>query len=447
MPRPAKSRASDDDPELPTGTTDDDGSPPLHRKSRHRDHRAGGRRGVKAWDDPEVDPADEDLGEEPGEKGGLFGKHHRAPVYFRARDSIWFEPLVALMIIVVLLVSLFAYTSNWPPMYVVESQSMQHGYDDQLGLINTGDLVLAQKLPQGSITPYIVGLQTGYSTYGEYGDVLLYHPDGDASVSPIIHRALLYLQHNADGSYDAPSLTGLSCGTPSSVYTASSSPSGCGTTHLTGTLTLHHVGWSSVDVNIHFGSINNAVNGVPPHSGFVTMGDNNFAQGNQAEGIIDQNGGISTLVEPDWVIGVARGMIPWFGALKLALAGTAQEVPSQSWQYLGITLVGVFLGALGLHQFLKAMGVEDERRKKREAEEERAGKRPSPGKKQSRWSKLKVWASDDDGEGADEGPDPESHLRSKGSDGPSADTEAPRGRPFPRIGRKKKVPVEDEEDL
>ncbi|MCI4367628.1 MAG: S26 family signal peptidase, partial [Thermoplasmata archaeon] len=146
--------------------------------------------GVKAWDAPPGSGTEEPP-ELPEEEADEPGKEH---VYFRARDSVWFEPLVALMIIVVLLVSLFAYTSNWPPVYVVESQSMQHGYTDQLGLINTGDLVLARQVPTSSIVPYIVGVQTGYSTYGEFGDVILYDPYGHTDVSPIIHRALLYLQ-------------------------------------------------------------------------------------------------------------------------------------------------------------------------------------------------------------------------------------------------------------
>ncbi len=78
-------------------------------------------------------------------------------VYFRARDSLWFEPVIAVCILVLLLASLFAYTQNWPPIYVVESDSMQHGPDDHLGLINTGDLILAQNIPTSDIVTYEVG--------------------------------------------------------------------------------------------------------------------------------------------------------------------------------------------------------------------------------------------------------------------------------------------------
>ena len=274
-------------------------------------------------------------------------RREKRPVYWRARDSLWFEPLVALAIVIVLLVGLWAYTQNWPPVYVVESQSMQHGLTDQVGLINTGDLVLAQKVDPSTVVPYMVGLQTGYSTYGEYGDVLLYHPNGDDAVTPVIHRAIVYLQYNPGGTWSVPDLAPLACSAVAHpYYSVSSTVSGCGTNDLTGTLTLFGIGWQLVTVTIPLNSMGTA-------SGFVTMGDNNFIPGDPGTGEPDQTFGISALVQPGWILGVARWMIPWFGAMKLLLEGDASMVPSQSWTYLGSSVALVVLAGLGTHLLWK----------------------------------------------------------------------------------------------
>src|SRR5580700_5156813 len=167
---PVRASESDED-EAP----EDDAEPTVRRRGSSRAKE--GAEPVRRWSsrtgggEPDADD------DEPPPKKS---------VYFRARDSLWFEPVVALCIIVLLLAGLFAYTQNWPPIYVVESDSMQHGPDDHVGLINTGDLVLAQSIPFNNIVPYVEGEQTGYTTYGEYGDVLLYHPYGVTTTTPII---------------------------------------------------------------------------------------------------------------------------------------------------------------------------------------------------------------------------------------------------------------------
>jgi hypothetical protein len=111
VPPAERSKAEvEEDPEEDEPIEDEPKRAP--KSSRHRPGRGNPpRRAVKAWDAPPG--SDGDPEDEPSEgEDDAPGKEH---VYFRARDSVWFEPLVALMIIVVLLVSLFAYTSNWPP--------------------------------------------------------------------------------------------------------------------------------------------------------------------------------------------------------------------------------------------------------------------------------------------------------------------------------------------
>ena len=420
---------------------------------RHRGHRSP--RPVRAWDDDAPSKAGDDGEPEsparPGRRKRPKGDEDEAGeapkerIYFRARDAWWFEIVVAVMIIVVLLVSLYAYTSNWPPVYVVESESMQHGYDDHVGLINTGDLVLAQHVDTSTIVPYVVGLQTGYSTYGEYGDVVLYYPNGNLTDAPIIHRALFFVQYNPNGSYSIPELQGLPCGNNISsgfYYEVSQYPSGCGTVGLRGSISLYDVGWQGTEVDL---PLDTQLLG--KHSGFVTMGDNNFQDASDTAGITDQYGSLSSLVSTNWIIGVARGMIPWAGAIKLALDSHAGEVPPQSWQYLGLTVVALFAAGLGIHLFLRREGYEDDRRRLREAQGAEEGEEadtPAEGKPRRG---LRFWSSGaakDDPEADDDAP---ARSSSKGkrhsgketvpddkSDEPSE--KSPRGRPPPKVGRR-----------
>ncbi len=329
-----------------------------------RRRAAPGRRGVRRWQSSDEFAHELDGDEEyvaPKEPGTPAGPRERRRVFWRARDSLYFEPLVALAIIVVLLVSLFAYTNNWPPVYVIESNSMQHGAGDHLGVLNAGDVVLAQRLSNGSIVPYVAGVGNGYSTYGEPGDVVLYHPNGSTSATPIIHRAILFLTYNAtQGSYSAFGLnTSLSCGTgPGPSYETPGTSGNCAVTGLKSTLDLYNIGWTrrNYAIDISAGSLGK-------HSGYLTLGDNNSYTDQYRSGSLPP---ISSLVEPSWVVGVARGMLPWFGALKLLLDGNAPYVPSASWQLLGLTVVGVILAAFGVHWLLRRRGIESPLRRREE---------------------------------------------------------------------------------
>ncbi len=411
--------------------------PSRRHVTQHERHRR--RESVRRWRS----------GEEDEEEEAPVGKTTGRPrVFWRARDSLYFEPLVALAIVVVLLVGLYAYTQNWPPVYVVQSSSMQHGSSDVLGIINTGDLVLAQKVPNGTIVPYVVGMGEGYSTYGEYGDVLLYQPNG-GSGTPIIHRAILFLVWNpASRSYSAPDLEGLPCGNSSrAVYATPGTPGECRTTDLTGTLDLYRIGWMSVNV-----SLNLAAPALGEHSGFLTMGDNNYVC--TGPGICigepDQGGAtvpvISTLVEPGWVVGVARGMIPWFGALKLLLAGQAGLVPSQSWQFLGLTIAGIILLAVGIHYALRVEGIETPLRKEEEEEERESEEEDDEEETERRgWLRsLRPWHRSDDEEDKDD----EEQARSKSSSRTTDSSSARRGRPRPRVkpSRKERRSRADKDD-
>ena len=364
----------------PPDEVDDDLDEVLDLEPRSRS--GGRRRGSRSRDPEDRGPLRRWLARGEGEEAwddvvddsGPKRRRGKPPVFWRARDSLYFEPLVALSIIVILLVSLFAYTSNWPPVYVVESNSMQHGPGDHLGDLNAGDIVLAQKAGLSSIVTYVEAIRTGYGTYGSYGDVILYYPNGTNSATPVVHRPIIYLQY--DGRNDTYNATGLDpseCGTGAPyVYDTPGSAGNCATTYLTvhDSLNLWNIGGRTISVTLCPISLGT-------HSGFLTLGDNN-SQFDQYATVCGLPPFISTLVDPSWVIGVARGMIPWFGALKLLLDGNAGKVPTASWEYLGLTISGVIFAAVGIHFLVRRRTGRSRRRRWSEDEDEEGGEAPRP---------------------------------------------------------------------
>ena len=54
---------------------------------------------------------------------------------------------IAGAIVIIIILGLFAYSGLWPPLVVVESESMQHSNTTSyIGVIDTGDLVIVKKV-------------------------------------------------------------------------------------------------------------------------------------------------------------------------------------------------------------------------------------------------------------------------------------------------------------
>ncbi|MDS0282574.1 S26 family signal peptidase [Haloarcula onubensis] len=181
----------------------------------------------------------------------------------------------------VILVGLLLFTVSgvWPPLVAIESPSMDPH-------IEKGDLVFVMEEerfagPNDEGGVVTAAAADGYVKFQQPGDVIVYEPDGDASRTPIIHRAMFYVE---DGE-----------------------------------------NWYSRADPDHVGSAENCTelsNCPADHRGFITMGDNN----NQ----YDQVGAtpISEPVEPQWVIGTAEYRVPLLGEIRLGWnrAGTPGAV-------------------------------------------------------------------------------------------------------------------------
>jgi signal peptidase I len=227
---------------------------------------------------------------------------------------------IAVAIILVLILGLFAYSGLWPPLVVVESESMQHSDNTSyIGVIDTGDLVIVKKISSLSdVKTYVASLNDGYKTYGDYGDVVIYNRDGSVLATPVIHRALVELEFNSTSySFDIPSLANV----PVEKWSVNGQHSGVWY-GLTSTLELYHVGYRDQTIIISLSTILNyyKTNDIVPHGGLITKGDHNL--------YYDQSPSANIAHQPvtaEWVVGEARGEIPWFGLIKLWVGGNMPE--------------------------------------------------------------------------------------------------------------------------
>lgn len=171
---------------------------------------------------------------------------------------------------------LFAVSGVWPPLVAVESESMVPNME-------VNDLVFVMEETRfpgdGEIgTTGVVTAASGesvdYSKFNRPGDVIVFAPDGDGRATPIIHRAMFYVEEGERWVDRAnPEYTG----SVDSCEDVSSCPA--------------------------------------EHAGFVTKGDANHGY-DQVMGLRSCDGTCDP-IKPDWVIGTAEVRIPGIGYLRV----------------------------------------------------------------------------------------------------------------------------------
>ncbi|GGM70008.1 S26 family signal peptidase [Thermogymnomonas acidicola] len=206
--------------------------------------------------------------------------------------------LSALAAVVIFVVGVTVYSGTIPPVSTIASESMTHSDYWQYGTMNVGDIVFVKKVDNvpGSVITYVVGRERNYSTYGEYGNVVLYRSsDGQT----IIHRAMFYLSWSS-GRPVVQGYHNQSWMTVTDKY-----------------VLIKEVGFSHRNLVVYISSMVN-------ESGFITVGDFNLAfrgvynSSLNAYEAADQNVGITNApVNKSSIIGVAFWDIPWFGLIKL----------------------------------------------------------------------------------------------------------------------------------
>ena len=228
--------------------------------------------------------------------------------------------------VVIFLTSVTIYSGIWPPVDTIASESMTHSDYWTYGTMNVGDIVFVKKVSSvpGPVITYVVGRQTGFSTYGEYGNVILYkNPEGQT----IIHRAMFYLSWN-DGMPIVQGFHDQSWMKVTKTY-----------------VLIYDVGFSHRNLVVY-------LRGMVNESGFITVGDFNLAYRGiynsslNAYEAADQNVGITNApVNSSNIIGMAVWDIPWFGLIKLNILKAygqwpySNEVAKNSYDYLFASII------------------------------------------------------------------------------------------------------------
>ena len=237
---------------------------------------------------------------------------------------------IAIGCVVLVFLLTFAYSGNWPPMVVIESGSMEHdnnplyaepGYT-HLGTIDTGDLVIVKEAGKTDIVTYLEGKDTGYEKYGDYGDVIVYYKNGirekdGQPVTPVIHRAMFWVEVDVENkTYHVPE---------------------AGRTF-----------YNEIDLE-QFGDdklVGTIEGQVLQNSGYVTKGDSTGNPHPDQMTHFDINGNKVQPVDPDWVVGMARGELPWFGLIKLRVTqpDNYAQAPPGCRGMLGFSIMLILLG-------------------------------------------------------------------------------------------------------
>ncbi|MEN6442338.1 MAG: S26 family signal peptidase [Methanoregula sp.] len=249
-----------------------------------------------------------------------------------ARDILWMVAVVGGIAL-----ALYLLCGTWPAVVTIESGSMEPH-------MNIGDLVVVVAPDRfGPLQTWEDGKISGYKKFGDYGDVIIYRPNGItdfwASIGvlplsnqhPIIHRAMIWV----DAGEPQPSFLNMYRGamTPTDyvplrtsnitvegyrvLYTGSTIPSG----NLTTTpkdLVLRTASESYILPSVYMSNDTGYIrmtDTIAPHGGYISKGDNNPASD---QGYLSvANAGEITPSQKDWVIGKALFTIPLVGLLPL----------------------------------------------------------------------------------------------------------------------------------
>ncbi len=189
------------------------------------------------------------------------------------------EFLVSVGAVVLVGLLLFSLSGVWPPMVAIESGSMEPNMqvNDLVFITDNDRFVPDAAHGDTGVVTYQAGQETGYETFGDYGDVIVFAPNGNDRQVPIIHRAQFWVEED-ENWYDRAN--------------------------------PDHVGNAENCAELR--------NCPAPNDGFITKGDNRVT--NQR---YDQARGLSGPVQAEWVIGTAEIRIPWLGWIRLELAELA----------------------------------------------------------------------------------------------------------------------------
>lgn len=250
-----------------------------------------------------------------------------------ARDLLWVVGVVGGIAL-----ALWLICGTWPAVVTIESGSM-------IPNMNIGDLVVVvQKDRFGELQTWDDGTVSGYRKFGDYGDVIIYRPNGISDVwasvgllpfssqHPIIHRAMTWTEAGdpvplyiniyrgsvtptgylpltiASETSDGYKVLSTGTGIPSANYTPG--PQDLSIRNLEGNSYI----LPAAAIVKNAGYVMNTST-ITSHGGYITKGDNN-SNSDQGALAFSSTGTVQP-VEKDWVIGKALFTVPYIGLLPL----------------------------------------------------------------------------------------------------------------------------------
>ena len=180
--------------------------------------------------------------------------------------------LVSISIVLLFGGYLFAISGVWPPMVAIESGSMEPNMErnDLVFVMDTDRFQPESATDETGVVVAHDGADVGYSQFGNPGDVIVFAPGGKEEQTPIIHRAMFWVEEGEN--------------------------------------------WLDRADEEFLGGVDSCaqLSGCPaPHAGFITKGDDNQAYDQASAGRIGDP------VRPEWVVGTAELRIPGAGWLRL----------------------------------------------------------------------------------------------------------------------------------
>ncbi|KAF5415199.1 MAG: hypothetical protein C5S48_06340 [Candidatus Methanogaster sp.] len=114
--------------------------------------------------------------------------------------KIWIKALLILVIVIfVIKVSAHAASGTCRIGFDIQSMSMEPN-------MHIGDMILVQSPQRTNIITCEDGKTLNYKSFNDYGDVIIYHPYGRSHRTPIMHRAIFWIEKGEEmpGGEPAP---------------------------------------------------------------------------------------------------------------------------------------------------------------------------------------------------------------------------------------------------
>ena len=248
-----------------------------------------------------------------------------------ARDILWVVGVVACIAL-----ALYLICGTWPAVVTVESGSMEPH-------MNIGDLVVVVAPDRfGPLETWDAAHTTGYQKFGDYGDVIIYRPNGQtdfwaqigllplSSQHPIIHRAMTWVDAGSPepaylnpygGKVTPQEYVPLATTNTTTfgyyiLYPANGTPPDNITQDAKG------MGFSTASAKYFLpeqfivqdqGYVRYSA--PTTHGGYITKGDNNPVS-DEGYIVVNNNQTIEPVEKP-WVVGKALFTVPYIGLLPL----------------------------------------------------------------------------------------------------------------------------------